>query len=359
MADPVKGDVSSVISQRIRFGVPIRQPLVLITQIQRSGGTVLTQLLDGHTKLHVHPSELHIGKPKWIWPDIDLNRPPLELFTQLREKTASVHAASGYLKISPAEKRSNKNFNNMALPFIFIDSLQEQMFLKLMESAPPRTTRDVLDHYATSYFNAWLDYRGLYREVEAKYWLAFIARFLIDERSADRFFSDYPDGHLIIPVRDPVSWYASAYAHSEEYREVNLAIDLWLLCNRHALAAKARFPTRVVFVLFEDLIARPRATLRSLLGRIDLDFEPATMKPTFNQMPIMSDSSFGSKHGIDRSAIDRASHLPRETISTVRARTGEVYRCLKQHAIRPRHVLMSNVITLRRVVAKRLRRRKP
>jgi hypothetical protein len=58
-------DPLQVISgQRHRFLVPVREPLVLITQIQRSGGTLFAQLLDGHSKLHVHPSELHIGKPK-------------------------------------------------------------------------------------------------------------------------------------------------------------------------------------------------------------------------------------------------------------------------------------------------------
>jgi hypothetical protein len=40
---------------------PVTSPLVLISQIQRSGGSLLSQLLDGHPELDAHPHELKIG----------------------------------------------------------------------------------------------------------------------------------------------------------------------------------------------------------------------------------------------------------------------------------------------------------
>ena len=52
---------------------PVTCPLVLISQIQRSGGSLLSQLFDGHPEVHAHPHELKIGYPKkdtWL-------RPPL------------------------------------------------------------------------------------------------------------------------------------------------------------------------------------------------------------------------------------------------------------------------------------------
>jgi hypothetical protein len=39
---------------------PVTEPLVLISQIQRSGGSMLSKLIDGHPQLHVHPSELKL-----------------------------------------------------------------------------------------------------------------------------------------------------------------------------------------------------------------------------------------------------------------------------------------------------------
>lgn len=38
------------------------QPLVLIAQPIRSGGTLLSRCFDGHPELHVHPAELQIGR---------------------------------------------------------------------------------------------------------------------------------------------------------------------------------------------------------------------------------------------------------------------------------------------------------
>ena len=46
--------------------MPVNQPLLLISQVQRSGGTLLSQLFDGHPQVHAHPHELKIGYPeKW------------------------------------------------------------------------------------------------------------------------------------------------------------------------------------------------------------------------------------------------------------------------------------------------------
>ena len=60
---------------------PVTVPLVLISQIQRSGGTLLSQLFDGHPEIHAHPSELMIGYPtKNNWPKLDLNDKPEQWF---------------------------------------------------------------------------------------------------------------------------------------------------------------------------------------------------------------------------------------------------------------------------------------
>ena len=37
---------------------PVNSPLALISQIQRSGGSLLSQLFDGHPEIHAHPHEL-------------------------------------------------------------------------------------------------------------------------------------------------------------------------------------------------------------------------------------------------------------------------------------------------------------
>jgi len=65
---------------------PVTSPLVLISQIQRSGGSLLSQLFDGHPEVHPHPHELMLGyKKKYVWPRIDLNEHPERWFRILFE----------------------------------------------------------------------------------------------------------------------------------------------------------------------------------------------------------------------------------------------------------------------------------
>jgi Sulfotransferase family len=259
---------------------------------------------------------------------------PLELFNLLREKRIREHVRDGYQKLSPAEIARNPDHRSLVLPFIFVERLQEQLFTALLERKAPSSAREVLDAYATSYFNAWLDYAGLYRR-KADYLVAFIPRFLIDAENAVRFFRDYPDGRLIVPVLDPVNWYASALGHTSEYRDVDHAVDLWLRCNENAVATADAFPGQVTFVQFEDLVARPSATVASLLDRLNLSPEPSNLRPTFNGMLVASDSSFGAKFGIDRTVLDRAALVPPGTRAFLREQTEETYSNLKARAERP------------------------
>jgi hypothetical protein len=191
----------------------------------------------------------------------------------------------------------------------------------------------VLDAYVTSYFNAWIDYRGLYRDPRTvRYWVAFIARFFGSPQSFERLRVDYPDGRVIVPVRDPVSWYASARAHDKSYGPVDAAISMWLQSNETVLRLAARDPEVFLFVPFEDLIERTEPAVRRIEAFLDLPHDQAALEPTFNGMPVPSDSSFGAKLGIDRTAVDRSTSVEEAARDAIRTATGDVYRQLGERA---------------------------
>jgi hypothetical protein len=65
---------------------PVTSPIALISQIQRSGGSLLSQLFDGHGEIYAHPHELMIGYPKkYLWPRINLGDKPERWFEVLFE----------------------------------------------------------------------------------------------------------------------------------------------------------------------------------------------------------------------------------------------------------------------------------
>jgi hypothetical protein len=323
------GDVEQVVvAQRRRFVVPVRQPLMLVSGLEDGDGPLLARLLDGHTGLHVHPFELEISNPIGAWPVIEPELRPQKVFNRLRQRPVLEHTPLGYRKLKRHEVDRRSGQTEFDLPFMFVESLQKRLFIALLEQEAPASPRDVLDSYATSYFNAWLDYGGLNRE--ARFWVASIPRVLADAGNAARFFADYPDGRLAVPVRDPVEW-STSVSGRDAYPDETAATDLWLECNRNALAAFEAFPGRVLFVKFEDLVEQPEAAVRAVLDPLGLEVEPANLKPSFNGIPVLS----GSRDEPDRSLRDQP-HIGPDLVTAIRARTAETYARLLNEAERPR-----------------------
>ena len=104
------------------------EPLALISQILLSGGSLLSQLFDGHPEIHAHPHELTMGyKKKYVWPRIDLNDRPEHWFGILFEKMIIEHTIKGYKK----GRRDQETF-----PFILVPSLQKELFFEIYRSNP-------------------------------------------------------------------------------------------------------------------------------------------------------------------------------------------------------------------------------
>jgi hypothetical protein len=184
----------------LAHATPLRAPLVLISQAHRSGGTLLSQLFDGHPALAAHPHELKIGYPTpEHWPPLDPGLGPEANFRMLFEARTIRLMRLGYTKRE--QDRERRSFFN-------VPRLQYSLFRHLFETAPPANPRRLLDHFFTAYFNAWLNYQG---NLEQKRWItAFAPRLANQEANVAGFFDSYPNGRLIQLVRDPKTWYRSA-----------------------------------------------------------------------------------------------------------------------------------------------------
>jgi hypothetical protein len=308
----------TVMEQRLRSVVPVNQPLMLCSQVQRSGGTLLMRLLDGHPACFAHPSELRWGRlQKKMWPRLDLTTDvvPDELFGQLDEGWPKRFAKEGYHKFSKFTEQHHPE-QVRYYPFVFDSRLQRTIFAGQLAARDAVSQRDVLNAYLTSLFNAWLDYQNLYGT--PKRWVtAFLPRLIMDgEGSLDAFFRDYPDGLLVTLVREPSAWLASFSRHvgGTNAREL---IDVWLASIEATLRAHAAYPDRVVVVLFEDLVHRTEPTMRRLCERMGIAFSEVLLEPTYNSMRVLSDSSHELATGIDPRVTDRH----RDTLSPDDAKT--------------------------------------
>ena len=296
---------------------PVTCPLVLISQVQRSGGTLLSQLFDGHPELHAHPHELKIGYPtKYTWPKIDLSDNPNKWLETLFEYSVLSHFKKGYKK----EKKRDDAFL-----FLFLLSVQREIFLDYVGSIDSLTLRDVFDGYMTSYFGAWLNNQNSYGQ--KRFISAFTARLAMTEDNMESFFAIYPDGRLISIIRDPKNWYPSAIRHKPRIcRGIRDGVGLWKKSAKAMLRNKDKYGDRVCILTFEDLISKTESVMRYLAEFLEIKFEDILLEPTFNKYPIRANTSFeAEKNGIINSTLQRYKTLSQEELEFIESTSNELY----------------------------------
>jgi hypothetical protein len=276
---------------RLRRGnvVPVDEPLALICQAQRSGGTLLARLFDGHPQCHAHPHELHIGDRRpHVWPALTLDENPEAWFTRLEEERLVLMFEKGRRRIPL--KAQGERPQQSYYPFLLPPAFQRLIFLQEVERRAPITSeRQILDCYMTSLFNAWLDNQNL-RGPEKRWVVAFSPRRAWGE-GREKLFELYPDGRLISILRDPLSWYTSAQGRDPKAPPEAL-LELWKRSAQEMIEAKGRYADQVLIVRFDELVRDTEGTMRGLADFLEIDYDPVLTTPTFNGYPVGANSSY-------------------------------------------------------------------
>lgn len=284
------------------FIQPISEPLVLISEIQRSGGTLLCQLFDGHPEVHCRPSEIAFGKPtkSQIYPLLENQKNRVESAWRyfLEEEIVDRVIANDY------KKQPKKDY--VRYPFFFSRIIQKRIFKNEINSLEQnkKTDRSLFNCYFTSYFNAWLDYQSLYGK--KKIVVGFTPRVNMDQQSTSFLFNIYPDGKIISLCRHPSTWLSSARKHFKR-QNVNQLIEQWIESAESSLRLKEEYPSQVILGSFESMTLNCEKFMRSLAGALQINFEPIMLTPTFNGMPMISNSQFDPVVGeidIDKAVFD-------------------------------------------------------
>jgi len=315
-------DAERVFRSRREDIVPVSEPMALVSQVQRSGGTLVNSLLDGHPELHVHPYELHIGHPtKADWPALDLDADSEAWLELLSEPVLAKLFATGYRKKPDMDAIEDYP----TLPFTVVPSLIDHLFRLLCADRPPESQRQVIDHYLTAFFNAWIDNQGL--RGEGKRWVAAFAPRTAWGDSRRRFFGDYPDGRIVAVLRDPRAWYASASRFYNRYGELDEAVALWQRGANEIAALKREQPDRALVVTYEALVQDSERVMRGLAEWLGISWSPTLLVPTFNLLPVRPNSSYElAATGIRHESLERwRDALDPEIVATVEERTLELH----------------------------------
>ncbi len=306
---------------------PVDQPLFLISQAQRSGGTLLLRLFDGHPECHVVPFQLRGLDDAAKCPPSTLG----EAWRMLWDPKLAHRYEEGHRQKKNAVLDDTETFS-----FELEPERQRKIFDACAGAYADPTLRNLFDCYFTSYFNGWSDYANL--EGEKRWLVGFepgVARSLA-RRTALRDI--YPDGLVVSVLRDPWTWYASAKRWEPRWSEREAAIAHWckvgagtLKWRRQKGKQRRRGPRDQVRVAaLGD--RRDDAADRALAQ----DRVPAELtQPTFNGRPIKANTSFADVQSeVSTRPLARAHReLSTDDVDYIEATAGELYRKLAKKAV--------------------------
>ena len=305
--------------------VRVDQPLVLITQAPRSGGTLLMRLFDGHPQCYAIPHELATLLPAAL-------PLPRDAAAAWRLLDHPMHGTwfTGGLRAGKGSLSDDRTRHRFLLPPL----LQRRLFELRLAEERPDTDRGVIDCYLTSYFNAWLDHG---RPSEPRIVTGFEPSAIVHSQRLRCFHELYPDGRLVSVVRDPKSWIVSAARRNTRYRDRTVAIATWRDAVESALTLREQRPDAVAIVPFEALVGETETAVRALAGFLGIEFGDELLTPTFNGQPTKANSSFPVDHsGVIGAPLERRNQLPAEDAAEIDRALGELYeRALEAALVRP------------------------
>ena len=312
----------------------IDQPLFLITQAQRSGGTLLLRLLDGHPELHVVPFQL-----RGI--DQAAKRPPQtahEAWTAMHDPKLVERFREGY-----RQRKHDVLEDDVTYDFELEPERQRALYEECAGGLDRPRTRDYFTCYFTSYFSAWCDYAN--DGPEEKRWVVGfepgVSRSLRRRQALNEI---YPDGRVISIIRDPWSWYASARRWEPQWSDREAALDHWYRASggtfkwraerRHRIDAPKARDVRVI--TFDDLLTHTERIMRWIADWLGIEFRSELLEPTFNGHPISVNTSFSDvATAISSRPLERAGEeLDADDVAWIEAKCGDLHRALVAKVVR-------------------------
>ncbi len=308
-----------LLEARLAHLVPVDQPLVLITQLGRSGGSLLMRLFDGHPQCHAVPHEL--GRMcSGLKHDFDDAESAWQALTPRQQKQ---RFAVGYRQTKPRLHGDREKF-----AFLLPPELQRAIFDAQLENAAKPGKRRLVDAYMTSYFNAWLDNRNLHARLPKRWVTGFEPGAVMSVPLRRGYRGVYPDGRVISIIRDPLGWYASARRwRGRTWGDRVEAMDEWTRAAEATFAWRDELGDRFLVLTFADLVGHTETTMRHVAAWLGIEFVPELVEPTFNGLPIRANSSFSdaASEGISSAPLERGEELDEDDAAYVRSRGAELY----------------------------------
>lgn len=260
--------------------------VIMISAMYENGGNTTHRTLDGHPELFVYPFESQVGTGavsdyltsfvpiRYRWPEFGLEGDAAHDYEAFWDEELKT-----YLRV-----RGRSKFKDCGLTMNEAD--RKGAFVEYMQGKP-RTRRNLVLAYYHSTFATWTN---LNRSGKERWFVGYNPVQVLD---VGKFFTDFPDGHMLHVVRHPFAGYADT-----KKRPFPISLEryawTWNHCQHTALVARGQFPGKFHLLRFEDLVANPRSALEPIFRAMGLAWSDRCLTQTFNGQAMESIAPWGT-----------------------------------------------------------------
>lgn len=238
--------------------------LMMISAGFEHGGNAIQRLFDGHPELYVYPFESQLGNNIFS----DYLSSLFHFKYRYPEFPASGNCEDNYELFYDQEMKVRirtplvSKFRDADIQLKEAD--RKQRFVELLKGKP-QTRANIVATFFQATFDTWTN---LSRSGREHIYVGYSPVIGID---ADRLLADFPNGHVVHVIRNPVSAYAET-KHRPFPQSLHRYAMTWNLLHQIALTYAYRYPNNFHILRYEDLISDPEKHLRCLCQKLGLSF---------------------------------------------------------------------------------------
>ena len=300
-----------------------------IAGINRSGGSLLARLFDGHKEFASYPMEVGFnfdynsfgldkltGTPTYI-SEFHNNINPIEYFNAGKEvvyykwgkeSSGKFGVRKNYLEKAYFEKTIKTNFDH------------QQYVKKLSEyCSKSNSNQDFFEGKHKAYFESW-DNSAYFNDPKYVVTHSSSGLFL---SNFDRYFNDFRNSYILIPIRDCIGYIAAEKTriarrffgsrrfskplppnllvkHFNAY-DLNSIITTWLVAISRIKLLQEKYASnnRLITYRFEKLVESPSEVMKFFSKRLNFDYQEILITPTLCGKKWLGNSQQGKNNGIN------------------------------------------------------------
>ncbi len=335
---------------------------IFIAGINRSGGSLLGRLFDGHKDFASYPMEVGFkfdyssygyldkitGSPSYI-PDFDNNINPIKYFeadkesisyTWGKETSGKFGVRKNYLEKAYYEKSVKTNFNHE----LYIERLNKYCLNS-------KSNQELYEGKHKAYFESW-DNGAYFKNPKYVVTHASSGLFL---SNFDKYFKEFQNSFIFIPIRDCIGYVAAEktriarrFFGSRRFRkplppdflikkfdayDLNSILTTWLISISRIklLQEKYNSKNKLVTYRFEKLVENPTNAMNILCKKLNVNYENTLISPTLCGKKWLGNSQQGQNNGINSNPNQYYKNILREDeINFINSKIKDIDKILQE-----------------------------